>query len=154
MRHSLTVAVAVTSLAGAPVGRADPSTPQVDAIQLRREDAARVVQQQGALDPEHTAAPGARAAPAPVVEDRRGMQGTGVVLLGVAGATGLVALPLLVTSPPGAEPDRYSDWGKVLLAGSIVAGVVGLSLVVASRSVQIAPTVTASSVGVTLMSRL
>lgn len=83
---------------------ADPSAPQVNPIHLQREDAQRVREQQRDLD--HELPIPAAAAPAPVPAPQAAStvpasggpntHAIGVVLLGVAGASALGALPFVL----------------------------------------------------------
>jgi hypothetical protein len=140
---------------------ADPSAPQVNPIHLQREDAQRVREQQRDLDHELPAP--AAAAPAPVpaaVPDVSGGPNThaiGVVLLGVAGASALGALPV-VLAPDLPEDSSIHTLEVALLVTAAITGITGIALIASHRSsrstVQLAPTATPTSVGLALVGRL
>jgi hypothetical protein len=164
MPRALGVGLAI--VLAAPVVRADPDAPQINPIHLQREDAQRVHEQQRELDreppppaaPVEAARPERAQAPPDAGTDRT-MRTAGVVLLGIAGLSALATVPFL-DSPRG-DSSGHPVVG-VLLITAVVTGLGGGVLVASSVShrsgvpatVQIAPTVTPSSVGLAIVGRL
>jgi len=182
MRRVLVVGVSLAFVVPAHRVCADPTTPQISPIHLQREDAQRLHDQQRGLDSAAPAAavpprtpvaaaapvdpdPGAPRTPPPVPEyhSGRGQRTAGIVLVGVAGVSALISVPLLIA---GAEPDDgdpnfksvHDGWtttGEVFLVTALTAGVIGIALIATSKSsVQLVPTATSSSAGVAVRVRL
>jgi hypothetical protein len=185
MRRVLVVGVSLAFVVPASAHRvcADPTTPQISPIHLQREDAQRLRDQQRGLDgepPVATPSPGTPAAapvstgpdpasasrtppPMPEVHNRRGRRTGGIVLVGIAGASALIAVPFLVagSGADDSDPDFKSvheGWtttGEVFLVTALVAGVVGITLISTSKSsVQLVPVATSNSAGVAIRARL
>lgn len=151
MRQLLRVGLAVLAVSSGPVA-ADPATPQLSPLHRQREDAQRLQDQQ--RDIEHAqpavAAPAANRAPAaPAGDTRHTTRNAGLVLLGVAGLSGLISLPLR-----GSDDSSDNTLSDLLLVTAAITATGGIVLVLSDRAVRVAPTVTARSVGVTLMGRL
>jgi hypothetical protein len=149
MRQLLRVGLAVVAVSSGPVA-ADPATPQLSPLHRQREDARRLHDEQRDLEQAQPAvAPPAvnPAPPAPAGDTRHTTRNAGLVLLGVAGVSAIVALPFR-TSAAG---DSVSD---LLLVTAAISATGGIVLVLSDRSLRVAPTVTARSVGVTLMGRI
>jgi hypothetical protein len=171
---------------------ADPTTPQISPIHLQREDAQRLRDQQRGLDGEPPVVtpaprvPGAPAAPAPgtpapvvvdptaagaprkpppvpEVHSGRGQRTAGIVLVGVAGLSALISVPLLIAGSGPDEGDAdiknlHDGWtttGEVFLVTALATGVIGISLIATSKSsVQLVPVATSSSAGVAIRVRM
>src|ERR1043165_5209958 len=103
MRQLLRVGLAAAAVSSAPVA-ADPATPQLSPLHRQREDAQRLHEQQRDLEQSQPAVPPPavnRAPAAPAGEVRHTTRNAGLVLLGVAGISGLVALPLSASDGVG-----------------------------------------------------
>ena len=150
MRQLLRVGLAAAAVSSGPVA-ADPATPQLSPLHRQREDAQRLHEQQRDLEQaQPAAAPAAanRAPAAPAGEVRHTTRNAGLVLLGVAGISGLVALPL------SASDGVNGDLSTLLLVTAAITATGGIVLVLSDRSLRVAPAVTARSVGITLMGRI
>jgi hypothetical protein len=121
--------------------------PDVDPIHAQREDAQRLAEQQRnvQLEPPPSTA---IAPPSPVetTTTNKTMRTVGILIVGLAGATGLVALPTAVSSD-----DSIS---QVVLAGAAVTGAIGAIIVYRSRSVTVVPAVTSTAIGLSVAGRL
>jgi hypothetical protein len=179
MRRVLVVGVSLAFVAPHRVC-ADPTTPQISPIHLQREDAQRLRDQQRGLDGEPPAAPapgapvpgapaptaaGAPRKPPPVpeVHSGRGQRTGGIVLVGIAGVSALISVPLLIagSGPDDGDPsfksvhDGWTTAGEVFLVTALVTGVIGISLIATSKSsVQLVPVATPNSAGVAIRARL
>jgi hypothetical protein len=161
MRQLLGVGLAVAVAAsGAPVA-ADPAAPQISPLHRQREDAQRLTEQQRSLerplsiDPASTPEPN-QPLPVPSGGTRHTTRGAGLVLLGVAGLSALVGLPLRAfDSPvPGESESATASLSDLLLVTSALTATAGVVLLLSDRTVSVAPTVSSSAVGVTIMGRM
>jgi hypothetical protein len=175
MRQLLCAGLAVLAVFGGSVA-ADPATPQLSPLHRQREDALRLREQQRDLDRPRPQAPSSPsspspspsppsspsspssgpAAPVPSGGTRHTTRNAGLVLLGVAGLSAIVALPL-ETFNSGSPDGGDSTTGSVstlLLVTAAITATGGLVLVLSDRVVSVAPTVTARGVGVSLVGRL
>jgi hypothetical protein len=125
-------------------------------LHRQREDAQRLDEEQRDLD---RRAPGAVSPPAtnrpPAASSgttRHTTRNAGLVLLGVAALSGVVALPLRSSDSTNAGDD--STVSNLLLVTAAVTATGGIVLVLSDRSLSVAPTVTARSVGISLMGRI
>jgi hypothetical protein len=154
MAQLLRVGLAVVAVSSGSAA-ADPATPQLSPLHRQREDAQRLHDQQRDLEQAQPAlAPQAvdraSAAPAaPVGETRHTTRNAGLVLLGVAGVSAIVALPLRAS-----DDSVDTNVSDLLLVTAAITATGGIVLVLSDRSLRVAPTVTARSVGVTLMGRI
>jgi hypothetical protein len=144
------------AVSGAPAA-ADPATPQLSPLHRQREDAQRLREQQRDLERPQPEAPSRpptpRAPPAPAGATRHTTRNAGLVLLGIAGLSTVIALPLRSFDTPGDDGTATSTSNLLLVTAAITA-TGGLVLVLSDRSLSVAPTVTARSVGVALMGRI
>jgi hypothetical protein len=159
MRRALGIGLAF-AIAGHPgLVRADPSAPQVSPIHLQREDAQRVREQQRELDDDRPA-PAAAPVPLPPISpdlpSGHDTRAAGMVSLGIAGVSALVAVPFAsAAATPSDTQGTYDTAAKILLATAGVAGIVGVVMILTSRpAVQLAPTATATSVGLAITGRI
>ncbi len=76
----------------------------------------------------------------------------GVVLLCVAGASAVTTVALYAAAPNGAF--AYDTAKTIGITTTAVSGIVGLSLVVAARRVQVAPTWGPKTAGLAISGRL
>jgi hypothetical protein len=161
MRQLLRVGLVAAVVApGAPVA-ADPATPQISPLHRQREDAQRLTEQQRSLERAQPAdAASALMANKPPRErsgvTRHTTRGAGLVLLAVGGVSAIVALPLRAfdtPAPRGGQTDSalLSD---LLLVTSALTATAGIVLVLSDRTVSVAPALSSSAVGVTVMGRM
>jgi hypothetical protein len=154
------LALALALAASGRASSADPAPPRLSPLHRQREDAKRLTEQQRAL-----AAPAPQAPPAAVSSDptntstRHTTRATGVVLLGIAGVSAVVALPLLVAANVGDAPDDGSfapvdTLSKLFVATSVVAGLGGILFLATDRKVQVSPAVSPRAVGIAITGRL
>jgi hypothetical protein len=151
MRQLLRVGLAVVAVSSGPVA-ADPATPQLSPLHRQREDAQRLQDQHRDLEQAQPAVapPAIHRAPAvPAGDTRHTTRNAGLVLLGVAGVSAIVALPL--SASDDSSDNTLSD---LLFVTAAITATGGIVLVLSDRSYRVAPTVTARSVGVTLMGRI
>ena len=155
------VTCAVALVSHAVHAHADPAAPQLTPLHGQREDAQLLTNQLRTLDHEQPApAPPVRAAPAipaeTVVHRDPALMGAGVVLLGISGVAALGTLTLYAAAPPdnSLTSDSWDSTKTFFLTTSVLTGLAGLGLILASRSVQIAPTATSKSVGLAISGRL
>lgn len=160
MRGYLATALAAsaTALGVAPgAAQADPSSPQVNPAPAHREDAQRLREQLRALEREAAPSSATGNAAALPGEPSGGAARTsyaGGALLIVSGLCAATTLALFAATPGSGETSSY-DTAKLLFGvTTAVTGVTGLILWSKSRSVQVAPAVTARAVGVSLIGRL
>jgi hypothetical protein len=160
-----TVAVAVTAMAAhAGAAHADPTTPQLTPLRGQREDAQRLTEQLRALDREQPPAPAPPPPPrAPDTPPGMSggprndvMRGAGVILLSVSALTALATLTLYATAPPdnSLTSGPWDTTKTLFLTTSVLTGLAGLGLTIASRSVQISPTASPKTVGLAISGRL
>jgi len=170
----LALATALNAVAGRAV-RADPAAPQIAPIHLSREDAQRLREQQRWLDvPGAPAVPGLGATspddpeePPPPPPPRgsremtsvRGEHIAGGLLIGLAGATALVALGYFAASATADQvndksPNDDGTIGLALLGVSALAGISGGILLSRQPKLQVAPIATSRSVGLAFTGRL
>src|SRR5262245_5632920 len=157
MRHLLPAGLVVAIAAPGGVVVADPSTPQLSPLHRQREDAQRLTGEQRGLDREHVAEPPSALPEPPTPTSTRPNQvarGAGFVLLGVAGLSAAIPLPLftLDAGMPGDAGTRSIANG--LLITSAIAGTIGVVLLVSNRSVTVAPTVSPRAAGVAIIGRM
>lgn len=139
---------------------ADPTTPQLSPIHLQREDAQRVADQQRALDRENpppATLPGSQLAsdPAKTTAINRSKRNAGLAFLGLAGIAAVVSIPLLATDDATVTGSAAHDFATVTITTAVAASVIGIVLYSSSRvPMQIAPTLTPRSAGVSLFGRL
>src|SRR5688572_29080643 len=110
LRIGLAVALALAATARA--SSADPATPQLSPLHRQREDARRLTEQQRRLEAPAPppGQPAALTSPMPAQSStRHSTRRTGFVLLGIAGVSALVALPLLVAASALEPPDDSLD---------------------------------------------
>jgi hypothetical protein len=156
MRRFLVIAFALLVAPGAV--RADPSAPQITPVPGHREDAQRLRDQLRGLD--HESAPRTADAPTPTPpapaepSPSNPARTAAVVLLTVAGAATLGTLGTVVSSPNTGDTSNYDTAATVLGITAVVTGAIGYVLLVKSRSVQVAPTVTPGAVGLAISGRL
>jgi hypothetical protein len=157
MRQHLCAGLAAVAVSGAPVA-ADPATPQLSPLHRQREDAQRLRDEQRELDRPQPSAPSAPAKgpapPAPSGGTRHTTRNAGLVLLGIAGLSTVVALPLRTFDGPDDDGGTATSTSNLLLVTAAITATGGLVLVLSDRSLSVAPAVTARSVGVTLMGRI
>jgi hypothetical protein len=164
MRWLLATAVALGAARGA---HADPAAPQISPQPARHEDAQRLREQLRGLDrstptppavtlPTTSSAP--TAAPAAVTADtpsRPALRVTGIVLLTAAGLSAITTVALFAGTPSDPNETASYDTPKLVFGlSTLVAGVAGFVVLGQSRSVQVAPAVTARSVGVAISGHL
>jgi hypothetical protein len=164
MPRALGVGLAIAL--AAPGVHAEPGATQIDPTHFRREDAQRIHEQHRDLDREPapvvpalaSTASLAREPPAPVVAaPDRTRHTAGIVLLGIAGVSGLATVPFLDRPSRDGSDDAVVG---VLLATAVIAGLAGGLLLSSSasqspsRSIVLAPSVTPSSLGLVLVGRL
>jgi hypothetical protein len=163
MRRALGLCLALSIATRGDDASADPSAPQLSPVHLQREDAQRLADQQRRLDrdnPPPATMPGAQtpAAAEPATRTDRSRKIAGGVLLGVAGVSALVSLPLLQLGSSDSISGRSSsasDFAAIALVTAVVSGLTGIVLLSTSKStVQLAPTVTPNGAGVSLFGRL
>jgi hypothetical protein len=142
---------------------ADPTTPQLSPLHRQREDAKRLTEQQRGVEASPPApAQQATALTAPMATrstTRHTTRGTGLVLLGIAGVSAIVALPLLVAANVGDDPtdgslDPVDTLSKLFVATSVVAGLGGILFLVSDRTIQVSPAVSSRAVGISITGRL
>lgn len=139
---------------------ADPTTPQLSPIHLQREDAQRVADQQRTLDrdnPPPTTMPGAQLAsePAKPAMLNRSKRNAGLAFLGIAGISAVVSIPLLATDESSVGGAAAHNFATITIATAVAASVIGIVLYSSSRvPMQIAPSLTPRSAGVSLFGRL
>lgn len=138
---------------------ADPGAPQLGPLRRQREDAQRMREQQRTLESER----GQSAALAPVparssallIPERNPRRTAGQVLLLVSAVSATAsAVAFTLSVDPLDDDSSDTDWAIGLLATSAVTGVIGFSLVLSGRAVQVAPAVTPNAVGFALTGRL
>jgi hypothetical protein len=157
------LALALALAATGRVSSADPATPQLSPLHRQREDAQRLTEQQRGLEAPAPAAPQPAAAltsPLPTRSAARNTtRGTGFVLLGIAGVSAIVAVPLLVASSIKTDSEDSSlepidTLSKLLIATSVLAGLAGVVLLASDRKVQVSPAVSPRAVGIAISGRL
>jgi hypothetical protein len=154
MRQHLCAGLAAVAASGAPAA-ADPATPQLSPLHRQREDAQRLHEQQRDLERPQAEAPATpRAPPAPAGATRHTTRNAGLVLLGIAGVSTVIALPLRTFDGPDDGGGTATSTSNLLLVTAAITATGGLVLVLSDRSLSVAPTVTARSIGVTLMGRI
>lgn len=163
MRRSLgadlAAAVAIAACGGGTVA-ADPSVPQLSPLHRQREDAQRLIEQHRGHDqpPSSATATGTRTPATPQASGgggRHTTRGVGLALLGVAGLSAIIALPLLTVDNPGSDGQSSDDsLGKLLLASGALTGALGLVLVLSDRSVAVTPTVSPGGAGIAITGRM
>ncbi len=148
MQRILGVSLAAAIAAHAAAASADPSTPQISPVHRHREDAQRLTEEQRGLGRDRPADSTPVRAPPPTSSSSAAtgnvMRGFGVAFLGVAGVSALVAL-----SSSNDDTER-----SALVVTSALTGVAGIVLIVSSRSLLVAPTVTSRAVGISLVGRI
>jgi hypothetical protein len=149
---------------------ADPTTPQISPLHRQREDAQRLTEEQRGLDRTQPAGhlaegvdkerppastPQAAATPS-FTGGGHTTRGAGLALLGVAGLSAVIALPLLALDTPlsGDSQSTYDSLAKILLATSAITGITGIVFLAVDRRVQVTPTVSSSAVGIAIMGRM
>lgn len=146
------LAISLAVLAAWHAAHADPAAPPLSPIQGHREDAQRLREQLRALDRERppvvvSPAPAGRAAaPSP-------SRAVGVILLCIAGASAVTTVALYAAAPDDRD-DAFGTAQTIGLTTTAIAGVVGLSVVLASRPVQVAPSVGPKTAGLAISGRL
>jgi hypothetical protein len=155
------IGLALALVATGGVSAADPATPQLNPLHRQREDAKRLTEHQRGLETA-VRAPAAAALSSPLVtpsSTRHTTRGTGMVLLGIAGASAIIAVPLLIAGSvqgdsdgSGAQP--VDTLSKVFVATSLIAGFGGVLFLATDRTVQVSPTVSPRAVGVAITGRL
>jgi len=157
-RCSLALAVALAVAGSAAAAFADPGAPQISPLHRQREDAQRLTEQQRGLEsPPPAAQPAAQSAPAPApTPRRRSLRGVGFALLGLAGLSAAIGLPLLVADRtlPGQSESMYGTATKALLATGLIAGLGGVVLLSIDSSVRVSPVVSSSGAGIAIMGRM
>lgn len=160
MRQLLCVGLAVGLTGFGGRAAADPAAPQISPLHRQREDAQRLTEQQRGLESparrEAVSAPAANPPPAvPSGGTRHTTRNAGLVLIGIAGVSAIIALPLrLDTSSPGESASASQGLSDLLLVASAITATGGIVLVLSDRSVAVAPAVTLRGVGVTIMGQL
>jgi len=101
--------------------------------------------------------------PVPEFHSGRGQRTAGIVLVGIAGVSALISLPLLLagSGPDEGDPgiknlhDGWTTTGEVFLVTALASGVIGISLIATSKSsVQLVPVATSNSAGVAIRGRM
>jgi hypothetical protein len=161
MRQLLCVGLAAAAAGSGGRVAADPAAPQISPLHRQREDARRLTEQQRSLERpaprEAVSAPAANPAPpVPSGGTRHTTRNAGLVLLGIAGASAIIALPLrsFSTPNPGEGQSASDSLSDLLLVASAITATGGIVLVLSDRSVAVTPAVTLHAVGVTIMGQL
>jgi hypothetical protein len=163
MRWFAATALALAIARGA---QADPAAPQVNPQPARHEDAQRLREQLRGLDgsavapsPADAAAAASTAPPSaptqPDVTGHPGYRNAGIALLAVGGGAALTTITLFATTP--SDPDAAAGYDGPKLGFALIAvtcTVTGVLMFNYSRSVQVAPTVTAGGAGLAISGRM
>jgi hypothetical protein len=160
MRQLLCVGLVAAAISGGAA--ADPATPQLSPLHRQREDAQRLHEQQRDLERQAPAAaspPATNRPPADAaagVTTRHTTRTAGLVLLGVAGLSAVVALPLRSSDStmPGVGASAENSISDLLLVTAAITATGGIVLLLSDRTIRVGPTVTARSVGISLMGRI
>lgn len=163
MRLALGIGVAAMIAARGGLARADPAGPQIDPVHLQREDSERIDAQQRQLTPGRDPGSAGGAAsgtptlgPAAASEvdatTAHRLRLTSYILFGVAGAGALTSVPLFIDDPRAST--GVGTAARVLAVSAAGAAGAGFTLFMASRHVRVAPVVSATAVGVTVVGQL
>jgi hypothetical protein len=131
---------------------ADPAAPPLSPAQGRREDAQRLREQLRDLEREQPPAAAAPAAPGPPAGAPSTSRVVGVVLLCIAGASAVTTVALYAAS--SSDAGAYGTAKTIGLTMTSVTGALGLSVVLASRPVQVGPSVGPKTAGLAISGRL
>jgi hypothetical protein len=161
MTRALRIGLAFALIATARASSADPATPQLSPLHRQREDAKRLTEQQRRLEAQAPppGQPAALTSPMPAQSStRHTTRRTGFVLLGIAGVSAIVSVPLLVAANAG-EPsedglDPVGTLSKVFVVTSVLFGLGGLVMLRADRTIQVSPAVSTRAVGIAITGRL
>ena len=163
MRWLAATALTLATVRGA---QADPAAPQVSPQPARHEDAQRLREQLRSLDrsapppsPVNAAAAAGvvspSAPPAPETSAHPGYRTPGIALLVVGGASALTTITLFATTP--SDPDAAAGYDGPKIGFALVAlasTVTGFLMLNYSRSVHVAPMVSAGGAGLAISGRL
>lgn len=160
MRLALGIGVAVLIAARGGRARAEPTSPQVNPIHLQQEDSMRIDAQQrrlahdrdpgsagGAASGTQTLGPAAASEVDAVTAHR--LRLTSFILFGVAGAGALTSVPLFIDDPRATS--AVGTAARVLAISAAGVAGAGFTLFMASRHIRVAPAVSATAVGVTVV---
>lgn len=131
--------------------RAEPAPP-LSPSQTRREDAQRLREQLRELERERPPIEAPAAPPLRAVETRSRTMTAGVVLLCVAGLSAVTTLALYASASDGT--DTYDAAKAIGLTTTAFGSVIGLSLVLSARQIQVAPAVGPRTAGLAISGRL
>jgi hypothetical protein len=147
MRALATLAV----LAAWHGAHADPAAPPLSPLQGRREDAQRLREQLRDLERDHPPPAAAPAAPGPAAAPSTSRT-VGVVLLCIAGISAVTTVALYAAS--SSDAGAYGTAKTIGLTTTSITGALGLSVMLASRPVQVGPSVGPKTAGLAISGRL